>query len=49
MSLMDRFRRQPANRSSQPATGQARKPKRLRLAGQILPDDIFPSSTTNEQ
>lgn len=49
MSLMDRFRRPSANRSNQPAAEQAPKPKRLRLEGQILPDDIFPASTTNEQ
>lgn len=45
MSFTDRFRRQP---NRKPA-GQAPKPKRLRLAGRICPDDIFPSSTTNEQ
>lgn len=46
MSLVDRFRRQP-NRD-RPA-GQAPKPRQLRLAGQILPDDIFPSSSSTEQ
>lgn len=45
MSFTDRFRRQP-NRN--PA-GQAPKPRQLRLAGQILPDDIFPSSSSTEQ
>lgn len=51
MSLADRFRRQPANRTSaQPDVEQrAPKPKTLRLAGQIRQDHIFPTDTDTEQ
>jgi hypothetical protein len=50
VSAVDRFRRRnvqtaPETRVERPAP----KPKTLRLAGQILRDDIFPSTTDTEQ
>lgn len=54
MSVIDRFRRQPTNRSAgiHPADRKPEPsppPAELRLKQQILSDDIFPTNTDEHQ
>jgi hypothetical protein len=45
MSLIDRFRQQATTPRNNDRPARTPKPKRLRLEGQILRDDIFRAST----
>jgi hypothetical protein len=49
VSVVDRFRRRKVQTAAETSTERpVPKPKGLRLEGQILQDDIFPSSTDQQ-